>query len=514
MMKWVAVAVVVVVGPFALADDDNKSSERASLISSIDDKVHSMASELSGFDSQRDYGNADDALSYARDVADLVSKLKDIQGSDSRANAIVSNYPNYLDTFRESTKYLKKLKEIQFRADGVADRCIHDEANLQTLIRNYVASPGEADEAFDKLPQKGQEYGRTYAPLLEKLKDADSDYRSNQSSARFDPSLASNSNYWDDVKSNFRTDVDHMNDYWKDHYAAVDPACKRLALGEKHPDIEKALADLRSYTGSTKETVKQLKHDYNLWLADARKVREMTAQDHAELRETMCRKGVDVEDITQKANAIADRWASQISSAYGTLLGQSDRLAERATSDKLKKYKGAKEVFDGVRANRATLEKIKNSDLQGSNNPKIKVKMQYGIDEHKRRQSSLCSEYKEFEISSSYCKNPIRSNSGCSADCVVPGSTCQIIEIKPDNDEAKAAGDKQKDAYEAGLHDWYAKNKEELFKQYPRIRECESDGKLSTNARLELYTFCPSESEAKGFGEDLDSIPSDMSESD
>ena len=79
---------------------------------------------------------------------------------------------------------------------------------------------------------------------------------------------------------------------------------------------------------------------------------------------------------------MADRWASQINSAYGTLLGQSDRLGERAASDKLKKYKGSREVLDGLRANRATLEKIKNSDLQGSNNPKIKVKMQYGTNYH------------------------------------------------------------------------------------------------------------------------------------
>lgn len=79
---------------------------------------------------------------------------------------------------------------------------------------------------------------------------------------------------------------------------------------------------------------------------------------------------------------MADRWASQINSDCGTLLGQSDRLGERAASDKLKKYKGSREVLDGLRANRATLEKIKNSDLQGSNNPKIKVKMQYGTNYH------------------------------------------------------------------------------------------------------------------------------------
>ncbi len=54
-------------------------------------------------------------------------------------------------------------------------------------------------------------------------------------------------------------------------YGAAAAACKRLALGDKHPDIVRALADLATYTGNVKQTVRQLKHDYNLWLADARK---------------------------------------------------------------------------------------------------------------------------------------------------------------------------------------------------------------------------------------------------
>jgi ribosomal protein S17E len=288
-------------------------------------------------------------------------------------------------------------------------------------------------------------------------------------------------------------------------------ACKRLALGEKHPDIERALADLRSYTGNVKETVKQLKHDYNAWLADARKLREMTKQDHAELREIMCRKGVTEADIKQKVNELADRWASQISSAYGTLLGQSDRLGERASSDKLQKRKGAKEVLEGLRANRATLEKIKTYDLHGSNNPRIKAKMEYGTNYHA---SWSCSGIKEFKISSDYCDNPIREDSSCRADCVTLGSTCVVIELKPDNDEAKAMGEKQMDAYQKGLRKWFDKNKDELLKTYPDVSQCVKDGQISTNTKLETYSFCPSDSEAQGFGESLDGISSDVSESD
>jgi len=74
-------------------------------------------------------------------------------------------------------------------------------------------------------------------------------------------------------------------------------------------------------------------------------------------------------------------------------------------------------------------------------------------------------------------------------------------------------GDKQKSAYEAGLRTWFDKNKDELFKRYPKVSDCVRDGQISTKSRLETYSFCPSESDAKQFGEDLSGISSDLSES-
>ena len=148
MLKWVAavalVLAVVLSGRLALGDAE---SDRASLKREINDKVRRIADKLSGFDSRRDASYADEALSYAREVSDLVSKLRDVKESDSDANTIFSNYPGYLESFRDGIRYLKEIKRVQFLADGVADRCTRDEADLQTLIRNYVARPDDADEA-------------------------------------------------------------------------------------------------------------------------------------------------------------------------------------------------------------------------------------------------------------------------------------------------------------------------------------------------------------------------------
>jgi len=508
-MQKLVLVLVGILAPFgligrALADDE---SDRRDLIRDIDDKVDRMAGELSGFDSDRDAGDLDDALSYARELKDLVSKLERVKGSDSRANDIASRYPGHIDSFRDAARHLKKLKEQQFLADGVADHCRNDEGNLQTLVRNYVGKPDDADEAFTVLPEKARQYGKTWSDKLDQLRGTDREVGNTASAAR----ISISADRWSSVTSYFNDSASRIGAYWRDRFQAADTSCKRLALGEKHPDVERALEDLKKYTGNTKGTVTQLKKDYNEWLREARRLREFTLRDRDELREVMCRGG---EYEMEKCIAeVADRWARQISSAHGTMLGQADRLRARAIDDKLKKYKGPKQVLEGLAANVANFEKLKNGELLGSNNPKIRAKIEYGKQKHRDLQSSMCSSgYPELEISSSYCSNSIRPGSGCRADCVQTSSTCMVIEIKPNSDAAKSEGDQQRAAYARGLENWYRSNKDELFNKYPKLRECERDGKeIRIDSRLEVYDYCPSDS--RSLGDEVREVTTDISES-
>ncbi|HEX5058148.1 MAG TPA: hypothetical protein VFV99_02255 [Kofleriaceae bacterium] len=493
----------------AHADDD---SDRADLIRNIDDRIKSMASELSGFDSDRDNGDLNDALSYAREVRDLVGRLDRVKGSDSRANDIVDKYPRYLDGFDAAAKFLSRMKDLQFLADGVADKCNSDEADLQTVVRYYVGRPDDADEAFKTLPDKAKEYGKTWTERLATLKQNDSDFSSVLYYARF----TEDRDEWSRVSSSFNDDASRMASFWKDRYRAVtEGACPRLALGEKHPDVDKGLENLRNYTATTKGTVTQLTKDYNAWLREARQLRAFTEKDRDDLREVMCRAGEY--EMEAKVKEVADRWASQISSAYGTMLGQSDRLESRATDSKIAHYKGSKRVVEGIQANRRNFEKLRSYELQGANNPKIRAKLEYGKKVHADRQSSMCSGssgYAEFKITSTDCRNEVREGSDCRADCVLTGSSCKVIEIKPRTQDAMYEGGRQMKAYTEGLKNWYARDKASLFEKYPQVRNCERDGKelVVDPPDLDIYDFCPDAAEAKGFGDDVAEPPADAPE--
>ncbi|MDQ3366710.1 MAG: hypothetical protein M3680_14895 [Myxococcota bacterium] len=456
MVKQVAggfTVVAVVVGwllaDVAHADDE---SDRKDLLSTIDSRVRSMSSELDGFSADADGGDLDDAIAYAREVRDLVSRLERVNGSDSRANEIVSRYPGYLDSFREAAPYVKRLK-------------------------------------------------------------LDREMASAASSARF--SASDSNGYFGAVASELVDAVSEMGAYWRRAFeAASQGACSRLAQGERHPDIEKALETLSKHGASTKATVTQLKKDYNQWLRNVRKLREFSVKDRDEIRDLMCRTGGEYE-MERRVTEVADRWASQIASEYGTALGVGDRLRDRAAESRLSKFKGSQQVLEGLRANFENLAKLKNHELRGSNNPKIRTKLEYGKSKHRDLQSSLCgSGYAELKISSSHCSNAIRPGSGCIADCVLPGSTCMVVEIKPDSDQAKDEGNRQRAAYADGLRRWYRSNKVELFKEHPKLQACEDSGQqqLNVDSKLEIYEFCP-RSSAELTEDPMTDVSSDVSES-
>lgn len=497
---WAGIVSVALSYGIAAADEE---SDRRDLITKIESKLEYAASKLSGFESDSDSGDLNDALSYVREVESLISELSRVKGSDSKANDIVSRYPDYVRSFREAAQYVAKVKQGQRVADGAADKCKDDEANLQSLIRSYVSDPDNAQDAFSKLPDKAKDLGQQWSSKTSAWKQHHSDMSTHVSYARFSVSDGK----WSSVSSYMAESVSRMWGYWKERYEAADRACSRLALGERHPDVERALQDLRIYKGNVKETYRTLKADYDSWLSEVKKLRELTQQDREEIRKVMCSAGEY--EVDQKVKEVADRWANNISSVYSTILGQADRLQRRADDIKKRAPKAAPKLIRAIQDNLATLEKLKNYELQGSNNPKIRTKLEYGKSKHRDMQSG-CS-YKELEISSSYCSNAIRPGSGCSVDCVQTSSTCTIIEIKPNNSRARDDGDSQVRSYEEGLRQWHRKDKASLFSKYSSLQQCEkSDGSgLELRTEVRTYDFCPSSTSE--FGEELRDVSSDVS---
>jgi hypothetical protein len=478
---WVGVVGICAFAVFASADDE---SDRQDLMRNIEDTLGRAADAMSGFESDSDDSDLRSALSYLSSVESLVSRLSDKKGSDSKANDIVSRYPRYISDYKSAAQYIGRLKQGQRQADGAADRCQNDESNLQTMIRNYVGRPDEADEAPQRLPAQAREYQNRWKPALEQWKRNDSEMSNAASYARFS---VTDSDKWSRLSSNTSNAVSSMTSQWRERYNAAERACARLGLGERHPDVEKALETLSRYTGDTKGTVTQLKKDYNAWLREVRQLREFAVKDRDEIRAAICSAGEY--EVERRVKDVADRWASQISSSYGTMLGQADHLKSRAQADKLKKYKGPKQVLEGLNKNIETMAKMKSYELQGANNPKIRAKLEWGNKRHADLQSGMGCAFKEVVIE--HCSNSIRPGSGCRADClVISGSTCRVVEIKPDSSGGKSEGPAQVDAYMKGFIEWYKRDKASLFSKYPGMSGCQDRDELRIASDVVYYDFC------------------------
>jgi hypothetical protein len=240
-------------------------------------------------------------------------------------------------------------------------------------------------------------------------------------------------------------------------------------------------------------------------MRDVRKLRSFSDQDRDAIRNAFCTAGEY--EMQDRVNEVADRWASDINSVYGTITGQGDRLKARSTTTAMAIYKGPKEVIAGVDKNLASLANLKDYELAGSANPAIRTRIEWGKKRHADLEGA-CT-YSEKDVK--YCNNVIRPTSGCRLDCV---KGCKVIEFKPDNDKAKDEGAKQVRAYSDGLKNWYAQDKADLFKEFPDLAKCENvEAKTLDLVEPEVVTYEMCSGTVKNaLGKELDEATLDLSE--
>jgi hypothetical protein len=128
-------------------------------------------------------------------------------------------------------------------------------------------------------------------------------------------------------------------------------------------------------------------------------------------------------------------------------------------------------LFERLNSDRNTLDRVKEGVMNGSNNPTIRARMDYGKQKHKDMQSSFSCDEKETVLSSGR------------PDCVkFDADNCRVIEFKPDTWSQSNAKD-QAARYVSDVRD--------RFKNDERAKRCKqtSDGPLF-EAAGELYPAC------------------------
>jgi hypothetical protein len=95
--------------------------------------------------------------------------------------------------------------------------------------------------------------------------------------------------------------------------------------------------------------------------------------------------------------------------------------AAQLRQDIEKTQEAISKLFERLNSDRNTLDRVKEGVMNGSNNPTIRARMDYGKQKHKDMQSSFSCDEKETVLSSGR------------PDCIkFDQDDCKVIELKPD----------------------------------------------------------------------------------
>ena len=127
-------------------------------------------------------------------------------------------------------------------------------------------------------------------------------------------------------------------------------------------------------------------------------------------------------------------------------------------------------LFERLKSDRSTLDRVKEGVMYGSNNPTIRARMDYGKQKHKDMQSSFSCDEKEIVLSSG------------KPDCVkFDQDDCKVIEFKPDTYS-------ESDARIQAAR--YLSDVRDRFKNDDRAKRCKQDNGPVFRAVGELYRAC------------------------
>ena len=464
---------------------------RAELRGKLDTMLGLIADRIDGAASHTDASRVNGAVELTREVGSLLERLRSAQGDDDAIRKLASEWPAWNDELRGSLEALRAMKEDQRGADAGEARCLALERELQEQIKTVLATPTRHKDGASELLGAAARLGNEWLPKLAKADEGDRRMQEGHERAR---RFSRSDPPWGAIRDRLHASADAIRNHWNERYRAARKQCELLALGTAHPDVKSAVAELGKNVAAMSDSSKALYAELNQWDADIGALRDFTSRDMAEIRAALCA-APDAGEY-EEAIAVADRWASQLTAQYGTILGRAERLKQAA--DALAAKGRSRTRMDNVKRRvdetLASLAKVKDHQLQGANNPLFKTYTAYGVNKHAELQGGC--DAKEIAITDT-CSNPHPRRKDCRIDCM---RGCTVVEIKPLSQ--RSLGDDQARAYLQGLERKFAAKGMDMFKEngLDYFRQCLTSDRtaLDLDWRVDTYEFCEGFTPDKG----------------
>ncbi|NOK00689.1 hypothetical protein [Myxococcus sp. CA018] len=217
----------------------------------IDDKVRAIEDNLSrikdrldGIVSDSSSSDIDSALDTLGNVRNDVERLKSLNPPNDPGRTMANSYLDYIQKFRESAQYLKRMKDAQVKADEsrLAERCTEADRNLKSFMQTFVDKKDPT--GVFKIPDEAEKIGRTYSDEYRKHQEVHSELDRWLSYAR---SFSESHNRWSDVKSELHDGVSDIWDRWTRRMNETKSTCVEVAKGKDSEVVKEAMSKLSNF---------------------------------------------------------------------------------------------------------------------------------------------------------------------------------------------------------------------------------------------------------------------------
>lgn len=468
----------------ALQKLGDSAAMRKSLQQNLDETLVKIEGALSDLLGRSGTSEVENAISYASSLLSTLDALRNSRGEDKNARETTDKWPDIVSRFKEAGGALKDLKHWQRVLDPGPGRCKERDEKLREKIREVATNLEERPEGVEDLRQYADGIGVEYEKKFDdakRKKDELVGYRDKVKNFTPDDSR------WRNVKDRMHEQANQIVSYYEHAFQEIERDCGNLRKGKEHPEVRAALKDLETRSTDAGRALSEVKRLYDEWKNLNSEFRSVYKDRLDAIRLAMC-KG-DEDAITKHVDAAAAEGVSRLSPKYTELKRRADDIFSKIAP--LEKDKSVNTEARRVKRNlKAALKKLEKAAdtglLLGKENPKLEVHKAYGDKMHR-----------EIQGNSSKCTAiEVRLSSG-RLDCVkVNGNTCDLIEIKPNNDEAKAFGmDQLKERLDV-LRGMRKSDLADVFKSC--LKDEPSDKSSDTGwvrygeLRVETYEFCPS----------------------
>jgi hypothetical protein len=269
-----------------------------------------------------------------------------------------------------------------------------------------------------------------YADARDDLSRAKSDY--DAVNTHYDNAKSKLETYLDESVKLRAMDRDQLNDL-------ITQICK-LDVKRDDDDADRLAKDLRD------KIIDRVKREY-----------ERTVDDGSKVFDDLGRLESEAKSARERAKNLEDK--DDVKSDAAELRQNIEKTQEAITK-----------LFERLSSDRNTLDRVKEGVMNGSNNPTIRARMDYGKQKHKDMQSSFSCDEKETVLSSGR------------PDCIkFDQDDCKVIEFKPDTYS-------ESDARSQAAR--YLSDVRDRFKNDERAKRCKQDNGPVFRAVGELYSAC------------------------